>query len=198
MKAFTDKLVAMGPMGLFLLALLDGIGVPLPGGVDFLLVFLSAAKPDQSWLLALVAILGSVTGGVILFRIAQKGGEMFLAKRTSTERGRRFRAWFQQYGLLTVFIPAFAIVPMPLKPFVVCAGALGVRWRPFLLTLLAARVPRYCALAYLGSHYGKEAWPWLKSHGWQMGVGALALFVALFLVVRKLGPDRRAISPARA
>lgn len=186
MKSLMAKLTAMGPLGLLLIASLDGMGVPLPGGVDFLLVVLSAARPDQAWLLASLASLGSVLGGLFLFRLARKGGEAFLDKRTASGRGARFRRWFLKYGLLTVFVPAFAVIPMPLKLFVFCAGALGVRWRSFLLVLVAARVPRYLGLAYLGSRYGNDAWPWLKSHGWQMAAIAAAIFVLAYLVIRRV------------
>lgn len=194
MKALTAKLIALGPLGLLLLSLLDGVGVPLPGGVDLLLVTLSATNPSQAWLLAALATIGSIAGGMVLHRISYKGGEAFLEKRTRTGRNARFKAWFQKYGLLTVFIPAFAVIPMPLKLFVFCAGALGVRWQPFLLTLIAARVPRYVGLAWLGSRYGKEAWPWIKSHGWHMGAGAAALFALLYLGIRWL--DRGEAQPS--
>lgn len=190
MKSLTNKLIALGPFGLLLLALLDGMGVPLPGGVDFLLTYLSARNPDQAWLLAFLATVGSIAGGMFLFHIARKGGEAFLDKRTATGRGAAFKRWFLRYGLLTVFIPAFMVIPMPLKLFVFCAGALGVSTRSFFLTLLVARVPRYIGLAYLGSRYGKDAWPWIRSHGWHMGIGAVILFVGAYWAIRTL--DRAA------
>ncbi|BDC49958.1 hypothetical protein F183_A22740 [Bryobacterales bacterium F-183] len=184
MKEFVARLVAWGPQGLFLLALLDGIGVPLPGGVDFLLVVLAASDPAKAYQFAAITTVASIGGGVILYYLAQKGGEALLRKHTSTGNGRKFKRWFQRYGLVTLFIPAFVIVPLPLKVFVICAGALGIRFRAYLLTLLVARIPRFFALAWLGATYGKDAWPWIKSHGWHMAGIALLLFVLITVGIR--------------
>lgn len=184
MKEFVARLVALGPQGLFVLAFLDGIGVPLPGGVDFMLVVLAASNPESAYLYAAVTIAASLLGGVLLFFLARKGGEALLARHTSTGNGRKFKKWFLRYGLATLFIPAFVIVPLPLKVFVICAGALGIPFRSYILTLLVARIPRFIALAWLGATYGKDAWPWLRSHAWHMGGVALLLFAAFMLAVR--------------
>jgi membrane protein YqaA with SNARE-associated domain len=186
MKAFVDKLIAWGPQGLFLLAFLDGLGVPLPGGVDSLLVLLCATNPAQAYFYALVTLVASMSGGIILFLLARKGGERLMNQYTATGRGARFKLWFLQYGLITVFVPAFVIIPMPLKVFVICAGAMGVPLRAYVLTLLLARVPRFFGLAWLGATYGHDAWPWLKSHGWYMGGFAVVLFTGIYLVLRSI------------
>lgn len=189
MREFVARVVAWGPQGLFLLALLDGIGVPLPGGVDFLLVVLSASDPASAYQYAAITTLASLAGGLILFYLSRKGGEALLERHTSTGKGRKFKRWFQRYGLVTLFIPAFVIVPLPLKVFVICAGALGIPLRAYLLTMLAARVPRFFALAWLGATYGKEAWPWIRSHAWHMAGIALLLFAAIMLGVSYTSAD---------
>lgn len=195
MKGLVERLIAFGPLGLFLIAFLDGIGVPLPTGVDLTLVLLSAANPSRAYFYAALTMLASVAGGMVLFEIARKGGEVLLAKHTTSPRGAAFKVWFQHYGLITVFIPAFLIVPMPLKVFVVCAGALGITRKAYFLTILAARVPRYIGLAYLGSNYGQDAWPWVKAHVWHMGAFAVVLCLVIYLAIR-FGPHRDAASQA--
>ena len=75
--------------------------------------------------MAALALAGSLIGCFILFYIARRGGEVYMAKYTSSGRGARFKTWFQHYGLLTIFIPALVPIPMPLKVFVICAGALA-------------------------------------------------------------------------
>ena len=67
---------------------------------------------------------------------------------------RRFRAWFERYGLVTVFVPALLPIPMPLKLFVVSAGALQTGIRPFLLVVVLARVLRFFSEAWLGVKLG--------------------------------------------
>ena len=185
LTGMVNFLAALGPFGVFLLALVDGVGVPIPGGVDVLLVVLAARNPEQAWLLATVTIIGSLLGGMALFYAARKGGEAYLAKYTREGRGRTLRRWFLEYGLVTVFIPALLVIPMPLKISEICAGALGVRVMPFFLTLLVARVLRYFGLAYLGMQLGEEgAWPWVTAHGWHMGAFAVLLFILLYLLVQ--------------
>jgi hypothetical protein len=56
--------------------------------------------------------------------------------------------------------------------------------------LLAARVPRYLFLAWLGSRLGRDTLPYLRHHIWELVALASALFIALYLVVR-LVHDRR-------
>jgi membrane protein YqaA with SNARE-associated domain len=111
MKGLVAFLVGFGPLGLFLVSLVDGVGVPIPTGVDFLLVFLAAKSPDQAYLLATVTVVGSLIGGMGLYYAARKGGEAYLNRFTSDGRGQTFKRWFLDYGLLTVFIPALVIVP---------------------------------------------------------------------------------------
>jgi membrane protein DedA with SNARE-associated domain len=183
-REFVDTLVGWGPLGVLTLAALDSAGVPLPGGVDALLLLVSAMRPLTAWLAAAAAVIGSLLGNWVLFALARKGGEAYLARHTVSPRGQKLRRWFQHYGLITVFIPAFLPIPMPLKVPVLCAGALGIRRRAFLGTMLAARIPRYFGLAWLGSQLGDDALGWLRAHAWHLGVFALLLALFLFALVK--------------
>jgi membrane protein YqaA with SNARE-associated domain len=121
---------------------------------------------------------------MFLFWIARKGGQIYLDRHTSSPRAMRFRLWFHQYGLLTVFIPALLPIPLPVKVFVLSAGALGTRPSTFLMVVLAARIPRYFGLAWLGARLGEESLPWLYAHKWHLTAFAVALFAVLYLMVR--------------
>src|SRR3954469_12034585 len=106
MKTFLSSLVSWGPTGLFIGAFFDGAGLPIPGGVDALIIFLATQLPDQAMWLVAVAVLGSVAGNFILFLLARRGGKAFLEKRSTSQSSYRFRRWFHRYGLLTVFVAA--------------------------------------------------------------------------------------------
>jgi membrane protein YqaA with SNARE-associated domain len=177
-------LVAWGPHGLFVLAILDSAGLPVVGGVDFLLITIAMNTPNYAYLAAIYAIVGSLAGSLILFGIARKGGEAFLAKQLSSPNGRRLHGWFEQYGLVTVFIPAVSPLPMPMKIPVFCAGALEVHWSYFTGVVLAARTIRYFALAYLGMRYGSATFLFLRKHLVEVGVIALILAGIAVLVIR--------------
>ncbi len=187
-----EALVAFGPLGVVLIATLDSAGVPLPAGVDALLITTAALSPPKAYFAAMLATIGSIAGNWFLFSIARKGGEAYLASHTESAQARKFREWFQHYGLITVFIPTFVpIVPLPLKVFVLSAGALGVRTRSFLLTILAGRIPRFLAMAYLGSQLGTHSMPWLREHALYLSIIAAALFVVLFAAVKYIDYKKR-------
>jgi membrane protein YqaA with SNARE-associated domain len=185
LRKLAAALQAWGPGGAFLIALLDSAAVPLPGGVDALLILTSVTNADLAYLTAGLCVLGSAIGSMFLFYLARKGGAVYLNRHTQSARARRFRQWFDDYGLVTVFIPTLVPIPgLPMKVFVLSAGALGVKPLSFLLTVLAGRVPRYFALAALGRAMGNDAPAWLADHKWHLVLGALALGAVLMLLVR--------------
>jgi membrane protein YqaA with SNARE-associated domain len=167
------------------LAIADSTGVPMVGGVDALIVLVAIVNRTQAYLAATSAILGSLVGSLILFLIARKGGEEYHRRHTSSANGSKLRSWFHEYGLLTVFVPAFVpIIPLPLKIFIISAGALEESPVTFSIVLLAARVPRYLFLAWLGSRLGYDTIPYLRHHIWELILLASGLFISLYLAVR--------------
>ncbi len=176
------------------LAIIDSAGVPLPAGVDALVVLLAVANPATAYVGALMAVVGSLIGNYILYAVARKGGRAYLDARTESGRAARFRAWFQCYGLLTVFIPALLPIPLPMKVFVLSAGALGVRPATFAAVVTVARLIRYVGLAYLGAQLGEHSMAYLKEHVWHLLVIAVAMFAALYLLMRVV--ERRRLSSA--
>jgi len=188
LRNLTNFLVAIGPWGLLLLAILDSTGLPLPNGLDAYLIFLAVNNPQRAYLYAAIAIAGSTIGNVTLFLIARHGGRRFL-RRAEPGRLQRFSEWFQRFGLATIFVPALMPVPMPLKFFVISAGALRTRFMPFLLVILLTRILRYTGEAWLGVKLGQESTAFLRNHVWQFVLAAIGLFAALYLII--LASDRR-------
>jgi len=179
-------LQSWGPAGALALAALDSAGIPLPGGVVALIVAIAATNPAAGWLTAALAVVGSAIGSLVLFGIARKGGQAYLDRHTVSPRATRLRAWFQQYGLVTVFVPALIPFPMPLKVFVLSAGATGVPPSRFLAVILAARIPNYFAMAWLGMRLGDGALPWLKSHTLEFSIAGLVLIGVLILLIGRM------------
>jgi membrane protein YqaA with SNARE-associated domain len=178
-------LIGWGPFGLLFLAILDSAGIPIVGGVDALLIAVATDRPGVAYLSALLAVLGSLAGNLVLFLIARKGGEVLLMRHVSSGTGARMHVWFQRWGLATVFVPAIVpFIPLPMKVPVFCAGALQVRVLYFAMVVTAARTIRYFALAYLGVHYGVETLQFIKSHVWQVVVFAVLLAAILTIAMR--------------
>lgn len=153
------------------------------GGVDVLIVLIAVVDHAQAYWSAVAAIAGSLIGCFLLFFIARKGGEAYLKRHTISPREAHFRSWFHEYGLLTVFVPAFVPFPLPLKIFIVSAGALEESPLTFIVVLAAARIPRYLFLAWLGTRLGRETIPYLRHNAWEFGLLALALFVVLYFLI---------------
>lgn len=182
LRKLANFLVAVGPWGLLVLAFLDSTGVPIPGALDAYLVFLAAREPGRAYAYATLAITGSMIGNAALFLVARRGGRLFL-HRAEQGRSQRFRRWFDRFGLVTVFVPALMPIPMPLKMFVICAGALETRLLPFLVVILLARIGRYFGEAWLGVRLGLESTTFLRTHVVQFVLAAIALFVLLSLLI---------------
>ena len=195
-KHASTVLISWGPFGLFLLAILDSAGLPVVGGVDALLIATSINSPRLAYLGAVWAILGSLAGSLVLFGIARKGGEVLLKKHVGNRRGKLLHAWFEQYGLVTVFIPALSPVPLPMKVPVLCAGALEVRWSYFSSVVAVARTIRYFALAYLALHYGAATFHFLRTHVVEVVTVAVSLTIlalaTLQIVARRSARRSRA------
>ena len=160
------------------------------GGVDAILVFIAIVNHAQAYWAAAAAVAGSLIGCLILFLIARKGGEAYLARHMIGTREARFRAWFHEYGLVTVFVPAFVPIPLPLKVFIVSAGALEESVTAFCIVMLLARVPRYLFLAWLGVRLGQQTLPYLRHHAWELALLALGLFAVLYLLIRIIHAHR--------
>src|SRR5215471_10330155 len=133
LKLLFDTLIAYGPVGVFLIGVLDSMGIPLPAAMDALLLGVAIKTPERAYYAAAVAVVGSIIGNILLFRTGRIGGQRFVRKETPEADQHRFRRWFRRYGLFTVFIPAIVpFVPLPLKVFVLSAGAMHTPVRRFL------------------------------------------------------------------
>ena len=189
-KHLVDTLIQYGPVGLFLIGILDSMGIPFPAAMDALLLTYSMHHPEYAYFAAAVAVVGSLGGNIILFRAARLGGRRFVKQDAPEAEQHKFRRWFAKYGLLTIFVPAVVpFVPLPLKVFVISAGAMGTPMSRFLGTILAARVLRYFGEAYLGIQLGENAQGFLRSNVWSI-VG-VTLFLALFVLGLLRWYDRR-------
>src|ERR1700722_4138022 len=99
-------LIAYGPPGVFLLSAIDSLGVPLPAVLDGLVLGVAADSvktPATAWLTALLAVIGSAGGNMLLFTGARHGRRIFRRQPAPEAVPGRFQRWFHRYGLVTVF-----------------------------------------------------------------------------------------------
>ena len=155
--ALPHWLTQLGYLGLFTVAVIDSsiIPLPLPGSTDLLLLWLVAHGGDP-WLLAPCAIAGSILGGYTTWHLGRRGGEAALRNYVPARILGRVVGWVESHRLLAVFLPAMLPPPIPLSPFLLASGALGVSRRRFLSVYGAARTLRYSLVAWLAVAYGRH------------------------------------------
>ena len=175
-------LTRLGALGLFAVAIIDSsiIPLPLPGSTDLLLLWL-IAHGGNPLLLAPIAVAGSLIGGYTAWLIGCKGGEAALRRYVPARLLGRIVGWVEHHPVLAVFLPAILPPPIPLSPFVLASGALGVSRGRFLAAFGAARALRYSLIAWLGVAYGRHVVRlWTGTlHKWSTPL--LCVFIALLI-----------------
>jgi len=148
--------IRFGLPGLFLVSAIDASIIPLavPGSTDLLLLWF-VSHGGNPWLLARVQSRAASPALTAPGPSARKA-----VKRPSIAgAGAHPEA---NYGLgqgpsHSVRLPAAdSAPPIPLAPFLLAAGALGISRRAFLLTFGSARTLRYAFVAWMAVRYGRQ------------------------------------------
>lgn len=175
-------LTQFGALGLFSVAVIDSsvIPLPLPGSTDLLLLWLVARDGDPR-LLAAFAIAGSIVGGYTTWHLGRKGGAAALRHYVPARLLGRIVGWVERHRLLAVFLPALLPPPIPLLPFALASGALGVSRKRFLIMFGAARTLRYSVIAWLGAVYGRRIVRMWSGNIQQWSTPFLCVFASLLV-----------------
>jgi membrane protein YqaA with SNARE-associated domain len=199
LSGWRQKIVAfaggLGAPGLFLISFLDSSVLTFPVINDLLLIELSIQSPARMPLYALMAALGSVLGCVLLFFIAEKGGEA-LFHRHAGNRAQAIHNWVVHNGFGGMLIAALLPPPTPFKIFVIAAGVFEVRLASFVSAITLARLVRYFGIGFLAIRYGHEALPFLAQHKWQVALAATALVLASYVISRLILRHRPSLDGA--
>jgi len=187
LNGWKQKVVAfaggLGAPGLFLISFLDSSVLTFPIINDLLLIELSIQHPARMPLYAFMAALGSVLGCVLLFFIAEKGGEALFHKHAG-KRAQAIRHWVIQNGFWGMLIAALLPPPTPFKVFVVAAGVFEVRLASFISAISLARLIRYFGIGYLAIRYGHDALPFLKQHKWTVAIVVIVVGIVSYILSR--------------
>jgi len=151
----------LGGVGIFALAVIDSsvVPIPLPGSTDLVLLLLTAFRSSSISSpieYASCAFAGSIIGGYMTWAAGKKGGEAALGKTGRGRFVRRIQGWVKKNGMLSVWLAAVHPPPIPLMPFLLAAGALGLSRARFLISYCAGRAVRYSVVAWLGYRYGRQ------------------------------------------
>lgn len=165
-----------------MVAFLDAAPIPLPvpGSTDILILVLGA-HGENPWLLAPAAIAGGLLGAFFTWGAGKKGGEAMVDRYVSPRFRARMKRWVKSHGILSVCLAALLPPPIPLLPFLLAAGALGVTRKQLLIALGIARTIRYGGEAALAMIYGRPILRWFNRYlaGWS----SVILYAFLGLLV---------------
>lgn len=189
MDGLRDSLLALGIPGLFLIAFLDSAGVPLPGGVDVVVLLLAWQQPSLFVWIALAASTGSTLGCLVLYRIGRTGGDRAVRRLDPGKREWVTRK-VRENDVVAMLVAVLAPPPFPAKVFMLVAGIVGMSWTRFAAAIFVGRMIRFSGEAYLAVRLGDRAVETLQAHYPTVG-GTLALAVILYLAVKWVRKRRR-------
>lgn len=185
----SEYLIAFGPFGLFVVAVLDSTFVPLPSSVDAMMLVLSTAHPRWMVLYALIATSGSALGCLILYLVSRRAGMRALSK-FSAPKQKRVKELIDRYDMIAVLVATLLPPPFPFKLFIVTAGVFRFSMSRFMLAICGGRAIRFLLVGYFAILYGEQAKAVLVKYYPWIGLG-LALAAVLFFVGRTFIKQKR-------
>jgi membrane protein YqaA with SNARE-associated domain len=176
--AWIAFLKTLGAWGVFILATIDSVAIPIP--LDALVAGYVYSNPHLAWLYCIAGAAGSAVGCLVPYGLGRAGGELFLLKRISEARLQRIRDRFEKQEFVALMVPAMLPPPTPFKLFVFSAGVFEMRLPAFLLAIVSGRLIRFSLLSVLTVIFGPqivtEAKFLLRNH---LGFTILAIMVAI-------------------
>ncbi|MGH9520722.1 MAG: VTT domain-containing protein [Terriglobales bacterium] len=182
--------VGMGAPGLVLLGALDSSFLTLPFANDIAVIVLVSLHHEWILLYVAAATLGSLIGCFIMFQLGHAGGENFIRNHVSEQTFQRMQAAIGRKGPVLLAVPAIIPPPFPFSAFVLGAGALEVKRRPFLTMLAAMRFVRFLAEGIAALYFGRGIVRWLQTPGFRlfidilMGLAIVASAYSVYRLVR--------------
>lgn len=171
---------------LFFLAMAESSFFPLPP--DILLLALCIARPKRAFVFAAWCLAGSVIGGVIgyylglgLWGVLQ---DKVIPTIFSQEKFDTVLDWYQEYGVLMVFVAAFS--PVPYKVFTIAAGVFQLPLLPFIGASLIGRGARFFLVALVVRKMGDRAREFIDANFNRLTLVFTVLLVGAFVLLKVL------------
>ncbi|MBE0452056.1 MAG: DedA family protein [Roseovarius sp.] len=159
LRALYDWTIRMAdhPRALWVLAAIsfaESSVFPIPP--DALMIPMILARPSRAWLIAAVALISSVVGGMLGYAIGafafQEIGQPVLATLGKSEAIAAFNTRFNDFGFWAVLTAG--VTPFPYKVITIMSGWTGMPVATFLATSILARGIRFFLVAALLWKFG--------------------------------------------
>ncbi len=177
------------PRALWVLALIafaESSFFPIPP--DLLMIPMILATPSRAWLIAGIALVSSVLGGLFGYAIgalAFEGiGQPILAAFGKAEAMQEFNGRFVDAGFWAVL--AAGVTPFPYKVITIMSGWTGMPLVTFILTSILARGIRFFVVAGLLWYFGAPVRTFIEK---RLGLVFTLFFIVLlggFVLIRFL------------
>jgi len=174
--------LSMGAPGILLVAFLDSSILSLPEIADLLVIYMVTTHRSLFLLYVGSATLGSLAGCLLLYYIGKKGAASFVHKRLDSAAVGRTLDAFRRHGVMAVLVPSILPPPAPFKPFVLLAGVADISVARFTLAIIIGRGARYTFEGLLALWYGERALAYMRDHGLQVALIALAVLIVGFVL----------------
>ena len=164
----------------------------LPLGIDFVVIIMTARKPELFWLYALLAAAGSLIGAATTYWIGRKVGEHGLARLVRPSTLKRVEQKVSHSAAVPIAALGMIPPPFPFTAFILTSGACGLNAWTFLSALAGVRVVRFMVEAALAARYGDGIIAWMKSPTFTIVVVILAVLAVGGTIVSAIAVYRSA------
>ena len=159
---------------------------PIPP--DVLMIPMILARPSRAWLIALVALVASVLGGILGYAIGalafEQIGQPILAALGKADAMAEFNTRFNDFGFWAVL--GAGITPFPFKVITIMSGWTGMPLATFVATSILARGIRFFLVAALLWKFGAPVRDFIENRLGLVATLFLVLLFGGFLLVRYL------------
>lgn len=177
------------PRALWALALISFIEssiFPIPP--DVLMIPMVLARPSKAWLIASVALVASVVGGLLGYAIGalayEQVGQPILQSLGKGDAMSEFNTRFNDFGFWAVL--AAGVTPFPFKVITIMSGWTGMPLFTFITTSILARGLRFFLVCGLLWKFGEPVRDFIEKRLNLMFTLFVILLIGGFVAVRYL------------
>ena len=167
-------------------AFIESSVFPIPP--DVLMIPMILARPSRAWLIASVALVASVLGGILGYAIGaffyESLGQPVLEAMGKAHAMEEFNTRFNDFGFWAVL--AAGVTPFPYKVITIMSGWTGMPLGTFIATSILARALRFFLVAGLLWKFGEPIRDFIEKRLGLMFTLFIILLFGGFLVVRYL------------
>jgi len=171
---------------LALVAFVESSVFPIPP--DVLMIPMILARPSRAWLIAGVALVASVLGGMLGYAIGAFAfdsiGQPILAAMGKADAMAEFNTRFNDFGFWAVLTAG--VTPFPYKVITIMSGWTGMPFGTFVATSVLARALRFFVVAGLLRTFGAPVRDFIENRLGLVFTGFIVLLLGGFFLVKYL------------